>query len=132
MSNKQEPKSPLYAVYGTLRKGFGNYQRILEGTDSEFLGTERAYIPFKMVSLGGFPGLVPSNDTKITLEVFRINNPAIERQLDLLEGYPDFYEKTKIATQWGEANIYYLHSERYKNYPVIPSGDWREHRVKQI
>src|SRR6478735_4964114 len=101
MNKQQEPKAPLYAVYGTLRKGFGNYKRILEGTDSEMLGTTVLMLPYKMVSLGGFPGLVPTDwahTHQITIEVFRINNRAIEEQLDLLEGYPNFYEKAVIET----------------------------------
>jgi len=123
----------LYAVYGTLRKGLGNYKRYLDNDDCKYLGTQKLRIPYKMVSLGGFPGLVWTNPyhSQITIEVFNVTSPDIEKQLDMLEGYPDFYEKTTINTQWGEATIYYLHSERYANYPVVESGDW-VNRVKQV
>ena len=115
----------LYAVYGTLRKGFGNYNRLLNNEHCEYLGTQRTDPNFTMVSLGGFPGVIPSGKKEVTIEVFRVNQPRIDKQLDFLEGYPSFYQKMKIQTQWGEADMYIL-SEDYLGKKEVESGDWKE------
>jgi gamma-glutamylcyclotransferase (GGCT)/AIG2-like uncharacterized protein YtfP len=125
----QEPQGSLYAVYGTLRQGFGNYERHLNNKHSQYLGTETKMIPFKMVSLGGFPGLIPTDYahcSMITYEVFRVTDKRVENGLDMLEGYPDFYQKTVIDTQWGKANLYILSEKRYGNRTIVESGDWKE------
>lgn len=122
--NSIEPKNYLVAVYGTLRHGFGNH-RLLKNKFSEFLGTERAMFPFRMVSLGGFPGLIPTKEEhQITIEVYRITSDEVEQNLDDLEGYPHFYDKAKINTTWGEADVYILHENKYGNRPDVESGDW--------
>ena len=115
----------LYAVYGTLRKGFGNYNRLLNNEHCEYLGTQRTDPNFTMVSLGGFPVVIPSGKKEVTIEVFRVNQPRIDKQLDFLEGYPSFYQKMKIQTQWGEADMYIL-SEDYLGKKEVESGDWKE------
>jgi gamma-glutamylcyclotransferase (GGCT)/AIG2-like uncharacterized protein YtfP len=126
-----ENKTTLYAVYGTLRQGFGNYERLLNNKDCEFLGSERTKPEFTMVSLGGFPGVIPGGQESITIEVFRVNNPQIERQLDYLEGYPSFYDKMTIETSFGPANMYILDGSYLSRNPKVESGDWKEHRAKK-
>lgn len=126
MNQSKDPQGPLYAVYGTLRKGFGNYKRLLDNEHCVYLGTERTKPNFTMVSLGGFPGVIPTGNQEITIEVFRVNSPKVEQQLDWLEGYPRFYGKTVIDTQWGKANMYTL-DEKSINYPPVPTGDWAVH-----
>lgn len=128
MSN---PKSKaLYAVYGTLRKGFGN-NRLLQNEFSKFLGTERTKAEYKMVSLGGFPGVILKGDQEITIEVWEVNSPDVEKRLDILEGFPNFYQKTELDTQWGKANMYILSEEEYGNRTVVESGDWKEFVTKK-
>jgi gamma-glutamylcyclotransferase (GGCT)/AIG2-like uncharacterized protein YtfP len=123
----QEPQAPLYAVYGTLRKGFGNH-RLLDNEYCERLGTIKTEPAFKMVSLGGFPGVIPDEGTQsITVEIYRVNSQRVEQQLDWLEGYPSFYQKATINTPWGVANMYILREEEYGANPVVESGDWIQH-----
>lgn len=123
----QEPQGILYAVYGTLRQGFGNNIRF-QNKYSEFLGAETKVMPFKMVSLGGFPGLIPTpgQERSITVEVFRVTSPDVERSLDQLEGYPGWYDKQTIETQWGTANVYTLSEEGYGKRTLVESGDWKQ------
>jgi gamma-glutamylcyclotransferase (GGCT)/AIG2-like uncharacterized protein YtfP len=123
----EQKQGVLYAVYGTLRQGFGNYKRLLDNEFCEYLGTQKTSPDFKMVSLGGFPGVIPGGKQEIVIEVFRVNSPKVEQQLDWLEGYPNFYGKTTLPTQWGEANMYILTEERYGQAPVVESGDWKQH-----
>lgn len=127
--NSKEPQPPLFAVYGTLRNGFGNHH-ILNNTFCEFLGLFITKPEFKMVSLGGFPGVIidaPKEqlNQSIITEIYQVNHTAIEERLDRLEGYPEFYQKTKIKTPWGEAYMYILSEKKYGKFPIVTSGDWK-------
>jgi gamma-glutamylaminecyclotransferase len=123
----KEPQGNLYAVYGTLRKGFGNH-RLLDNEHCELLGTVKTEPKFKMVSLGGFPGVIPDEGTQsVVVEIYRVNSKEVEKRLDWLEGYPSFYQKTEIETQWGTANMYILSEEKYGSRPIVESGDWKEY-----
>ncbi len=123
-TTKEQIKGNLYAVYGTLRRGFGNFQYHLDNEFSKYLGTIRTAPEFTLVSLGGFPGIIPGGDQEVTVEIFEVTDPRVEKGLDRLEGYPSFYGKTTIETPWGEANMYTL-DKRYLGRPVIESGDWK-------
>jgi len=113
------------AVYGTLRRGFGNYNYFL--SDQEFLGLEVLYLPYKMVSLGGFPGLVPTEAVNpIVVEIFDIDDEAF-RGIDYLESYPNFYNRRKVDTSFGEAWIYFLEESEYNSLECIESGNWSEY-----
>lgn len=125
MEKSQDPQAPLYAVYGTLRKGFGNYERLLNNKSCTYLGTQKTLPEFKMVSLRGFPGVIPGGDRSVVIEVFKVKSKDVEQRLDWLEGFPSFYQKMKVQTEWGEANMYIL-DERYIDYPLVESGDWAE------
>lgn len=111
------------AVYGTLRKGFGNHVLLL---NSEFIGQETLSVPYVMHSLGGFPGLVPSdNNHDIVFEIYNVDDKTL-RSLDMLEGYSgdeewDFYSRTTIDTSVGKALVYYL---KENDGEIIESGDW--------
>lgn len=122
-----EPQGVLYAVYGTLRRGFGNYKWHLNNEHCEFLGEQRTAPEFKMISLGGFPGVIPGGSQEVTIEVFRVNSKEVERGLDSLEGYPSFYQKMQVETKWGLANMYILSEARYGKGNIIESGDWKTH-----
>jgi gamma-glutamylaminecyclotransferase len=126
--NSKEPQSgALYAVYGTLRKGYGNH-RLLDNPYCELLGTIKTEPKFKMVSLGGFPGVIPNEGTQeVVVEIYRVNSENVEQRLDWLEGYPSFYNKTEIPTPWGTANMYILDEHRYGSNNIVESGDWNIH-----
>jgi gamma-glutamylcyclotransferase (GGCT)/AIG2-like uncharacterized protein YtfP len=130
-NQSQDPKNGvLYAVYGTLRVGFGN-NRLLNNEHCTYLGTEITAPKFHMVSLGGFPGVILNGKQSITIEVFRVNSKDVEQRLDWLEGYPSFYQKTVIDTQWGKTNMYILNDSYLKNKQV-ESGDWAKYINKII
>jgi gamma-glutamylaminecyclotransferase len=115
------------AVYGTLRRGFGNYGYLLK--NQVFLGQETVKLPYKMLSLGGFPGLVPSEESNdIVIEVFNIDEET-SRGVDSLEGYPRFYDREEINTSHGKAWIYFLaNPESYSSREVVADGDWKNYR----
>lgn len=118
----------LVAVYGTLKRGHGNYNRILRGR-SEFIGTTQLD-NFTMVSLGGFPGLIPDNilekpseDYKVEIEVFNVEEDVL-RTCDMLEGYPGWYNRVTVPTEFGEAFIYIFDKGEYSDRPIVESGKW--------
>jgi gamma-glutamylcyclotransferase (GGCT)/AIG2-like uncharacterized protein YtfP len=120
------------AVYGTLRKHFGNHRLLAE---SDFLGSEWIDKGFKMVSLGGFPGLVEDEEgQKVLIEVYEINQDTLI-SCNMLEGYrgegqSNFYDRKTIETSHGEAFIYYL-GQGYAGNPPVESGDWLDYYSKK-
>ena len=76
-----------------------------------------------MVSLGGFPGLVPTEEENdIFVETYEIDEET-NRSIEGLEGYPRFYGKDKVQTSIGECDIYVL-NKQYDNEPKVESGIW--------
>lgn len=74
----------LVFVYGTLKRGFGNHG-VMQAAGGQFIGNAQRACA-KLVHLGGFPGLVETNDPSDVVhgEVYRVSNLA---PLDMLEGY---------------------------------------------
>ena len=104
-------------VYGSLKNGKGNHRLL---ANSKYLG--RCYIEGKqrLLSLGGFPGLVKDDSlpmNRIVGEVYQINDETLQA-LDWLEGHPRFYKREKVATPFKNAWAYYLPAEYLgKGYP---------------
>jgi len=108
----------LVAVYGSLRKSLHNHRLLEEAT---FLGTTTTS-GFTMYSLGGFPYLTPSDNTNpITIEVYDVTEREFAN-LDRLEGFPNFYNRKLIPTEFGEAWIYFIATA--SDDLVVTSGDW--------
>jgi len=113
----------LIAVYGSLRNGLGNHHFLEEMT---LVSEEIVLIPFRMVSLGGFPGLVESKTTNpIKIEIYEVTAAAY-RAIERLEGYPSFYTKAVVPTSKGGVEVYILEQENYKTEKPVESGDWVE------
>lgn len=106
------------AVYGSLKKGRGNH-RLLE--DSTYIGATRTAPEWTMYSMYAFPGIVPDGDTPILIEVYDVGEHTFSR-LDMLEGYPSFYNRRQIDTEFGEAWIYYLNE--CDSGEIVETGVW--------
>jgi len=113
------------AVYGSLLKGLGNH-RLLE--TSTLMGEDLVKLPFQMVSLGSFPGLIPSKkEEDIFIEVYEVTDEVFAR-LDRLEGYPHFYNRRIIDTAFGEAFVYFLEKhEAYGAKVFVEPANWRKY-----
>ena len=107
-------------VYGSLKKGYGNHS-FLEGTGAKFLGPYVTPPEYKMVSCGGFPGVLKDGNTPITGEVYEVDD-AVFASLDRLEGNPDFYKRELISTPYGDAWVYIIHSS-YSTRPPVEDGN---------
>lgn len=125
-----EQKLSTVFVYGTLKRGYGNYMRLLEG-HAEFVGEARTRPEFTMLHLGGFPGIIPNGETAISGEVFRVD-PRVLARLDGLEGHPNFYRRTPIILESGEAVETYVlaHPDRYSREKVVEDGVWAGFNTK--
>ena len=115
-----EFKPFLLATYGTLKKGFGNHI-IIE--HCKLLGECETSPDYTMYSIHWFPGVVNGGTTKIKLEVYKIEDAETARRLDILEGYPDLYDKQLVDTEFGEALIY-IYNRNIDNLLEIKSGNW--------
>ena len=81
-------------VYGSLKRGFGNHGLL---SQSEFLGeAETCDSRFKMVSLGGFPGVYDVGNDKIRGEIYSVD-PYTLRNLDRLESEGSFYSRRTFS-----------------------------------
>ena len=97
----------LVFVYGTLKKG--NQTRGLDGfANAEFVGTAiTTYAIYSLYDLGAFPAVTLKGNNKIQGEAWLVDDETMNI-LDRIEGYPDFYNRTQIATTKGDAWIYYI------------------------
>lgn len=122
MSEEQIQKTWIVLVYGTLRRGFGNYRRLLEGR-GEFLG--ETTVKGTMYSLHAYPAIQLKGDHEIKCEAFKIDEQTLKR-LDALEGHPSFYQRTEVGSEYGAASIYTM-AEIPRGSSVVESGDWTRH-----
>lgn len=108
----------LVAVYGTLKNNFGNHH-VMRAAGGEYVGTTR--VPnFCLVDLGPFPAAMPEPNSNILVEVYEVQDMD---PLDALEGYPHFYDRDTIQTEFGTAWIYF---QEHPVGNVIPNGCWGE------
>lgn len=130
-------------VYGTLRKGDSRFG-VLD--DCKCIAEVAFADGFKMLSLGGFPGIVPG-DGRIRGEVYEIDEEILGR-LDSIEGFREddpkhsLYLRQEIDAYYedggtipgptgcgGEILTYVFNEGRIRHErEVIESGDWFEHR----
>lgn len=112
-------------VYGTLKTGRGNNRWFL--SDSTLRGRARIDGQWRMVDLGGFPAVLQCADeakrTPICGEVWLVDKDTM-RELDRLEGYPEFYKREPVVTAFGPAWMYCMGEDAIEA-PPVPAGLWR-------
>lgn len=97
-------------VYGTLMQKAGSIRSLNKfGAEAEFVSdTLTSSESFDMLNLGHFPGVIDSlSGNRVAGELWRVTN-RVFRELDVIEGYPDFYTRKMIPTEHGIAWMYYL------------------------
>lgn len=103
-------------VYGTLRRE-QDRNDVLE--KEKFVTEVIMKIPFKMVNLGSFPGLIFTGEiNQIKGEIYEVSKEALNL-LDQIEGHPTFYQRIQMQGTW-----FYILPSKYSNMPEIASGDW--------
>lgn len=119
------------AVYGSLRKGLYNHYLM---SHSDFIKTVSVEVPFKMISMSDrFPALIPTKENNLVVfELYKVDDKTA-RNLDILEGYPDFYSKKYIKIEDEDYLVYYLSPLKITNEEeVVKSGDWTEFKHKKL
>ncbi len=106
-------------VYGTLKLGFRNAYYLEDG---RFLGEFVTGPIYSMYDFGGYPAVSENGNTAIAGEVYDINEKLLA-SIDLLEGYPDFYQRVMIETSFGGAWMYVV-SEPLCADKIKISGSW--------
>lgn len=95
------------------------------------MGLDTITGPFRMVSLGGFPGVIYdqriSGATSIFGEVYHFTPDNLEA-FDWLEGYPRFYDRSKFRTDFMDKKVWMYHLP-YEPYATrndaVPTGIWK-------
>lgn len=119
-------------VYGSLRAGLHNDINVMAskiGASIDFKGTDTVRAEIR--SLGSFPyisriGVETENTVDVLGEVYEISS-GVDRMfgfLDALEGYPRFYNRKKIRTEYGDAWVYFIDQPNEVDV-LVPSGDWK-------
>ena len=118
-------------VYGTLKKHQPNFPIIKSGIFCGVgkLGKSSRY---RMVSLGAFPALIPASITEsqtIAGEIWKVDENAF-LNVELLEGYPTFYDREKLPVEDSEGNehhciVYYIPDElSSRHLKSVHMGNW--------
>jgi gamma-glutamylcyclotransferase (GGCT)/AIG2-like uncharacterized protein YtfP len=115
----------LIFVYGSLLLGMGNHG-LLDNQDSELVDTFETPPEFTLLDLGWYPGVVMVGDTSVKGELYRVSQ-AVWRDVEQLEGYPQFYDRTVLDTPHGPAVMYVLGEDYLSNYESVSSGDWKSY-----
>ena len=120
-------------VYGTLKKGKGNHDRILSGYDIKITP---AWTYGELYDLGWYPALTQGNN-KVYGELIEFDDPEILMKIDWLEGFrrkdspSNFYDRVKTTVFINSktpviAWIYLITSEKIQDiiYEPVSSGVW--------
>jgi gamma-glutamylcyclotransferase (GGCT)/AIG2-like uncharacterized protein YtfP len=123
----QSKEPTFFAVYGSLKRGYGN-SHLLAG--AHLVGTGETKPEYDMLSFGGYPGVINGQD-KVQVEVYNVTSPDIVRSLDSLEGHPSFYEREKVLINLdsGESVVAWMYSIRkHKEYYSHPRYENKDSR----
>lgn len=109
-------------VYGSLKRGNNvRGMQFFEGAIRVGQAQTTAGI-YSMLDLGSFPGVILDGKHDINGEVYVIDE-LILSQLDAIEGYPDFYDRTEVETTEGKALMYFLPNSFAQDYPKNEESD---------
>lgn len=119
------------AVYGTLRSGYGNHALI---ENSSLVGVGKTKEQFTLTA-SGIPFVTKGLNeglSNVTVEVYSVETESDLRNLDGLEGHPNWYrrELTTIVLEDDSEVEAWL----YFNEPggsIIASGDYADYRRKR-
>jgi len=103
--NNMENVIDVVAVYGTLKREFGN-NRVMKVARGEYIWED--YIQVKALQNVGYPMILLSDDSRkwLKVELFNVPVSGIEWPLDSLEGFygdwlPNHYNRIKTETLKG-------------------------------
>lgn len=105
-------------VYGTLKKGGRLSLEDYGEEHAKLLGNAVTRPQYTMWSLQHFPAVTFGGNTKISGEVWEVSDKVFA-ELDIIEGYPSFYDRKVIQTSLGKAWMYFLDDYQVEDDPVV-------------
>lgn len=111
-------------VYGSLKQGLGNHpvvEKSLRHPDTCIPGN------FRMISLGGFPGVLESEAHRhcnIVVEAYSVSDQTLEN-LDLLESEGDFYHRKTFKDKDGIEGFMYILDQKYEESGLEEVDYWQ-------
>ena len=127
-TNLEENKMLLFS-YGTLCKGYGNYDYILKG-NSEFLGVFQTKPEYTLFD-GGFPIVEREGETSIKGELHYVEDLNTINRTFSLEGCSkeqynpqSWYDYDLIDTPYGKAVMFVMNKNKSGRSKVITTGKW--------
>jgi gamma-glutamylcyclotransferase (GGCT)/AIG2-like uncharacterized protein YtfP len=130
----------LVFFYGTLMSGFKRPGR--QRLDAKLTPLGRASIHAALFDVGLYPAAIPANDAVVQGELHRMQDAAVLRELDEIEGYRPEQPETSLYTRVEtpvtltdgrvESAWTYFYNAPLGNAPRIESGDYLDYlRVKR-
>ena len=140
-------KNINFFVYGSLREGFYNYNKFLDGKifkkkQGKLHNVKLYHMPYK-----GYPAIVPGEDYVLG-EIMVINKEDYDstmKALDKMEGFisegnsENEYHKMLLEVENIENNqnelcyVYFYNKDRDKLFDTeaiyIPNGDWKDYML---
>jgi gamma-glutamylcyclotransferase (GGCT)/AIG2-like uncharacterized protein YtfP len=117
-------------VYGTLRKGQPNRHVMAPHLVRE-LGKGR--IRGAMYDLGPYPAINLQEDGEVIGEWVEVTEEGLAR-LDLLEGYPGYYDRTVVRdiSQPVSGWVYHMSGKIPHGAVPVPGGNWIAYRRMRL
>jgi gamma-glutamylaminecyclotransferase len=93
----------LVAVYGTLKKGYRNYNNYLRS--ARFLGSGETQSKYPLI-ISGLPFLLSSEGVghNVEVDVFKVNDATFDA-LDRLEGHPKWYQRREVPIKMDDGRV---------------------------
>lgn len=111
------------AVYGTLKRGFYNYNRFNSCFPFNFIYSE-VIKGFSLYDLGSYPTAIENENDKITIEIFEVSDECfnILNRMELFAGYV----KKEVETSVGSATMWVMEAQNFpkERYTKIDSGNY--------
>jgi gamma-glutamylaminecyclotransferase len=126
-SSAPPPPPERVFVYGTLKRGHGNY-RVMQEARGRFIGEGRLEGAL-LFNLGPFPGvkLIEGGISSVRGEVFEVPPEGL-RRLDRLEGHPTFYRRQEVEVRLSDGTSttawVYEYQGRVEMGDLVEDGEW--------
>ena len=121
----------LLFVYGTLRRGGGNHDKL---AGARYVSSARTVAGYELVDMGGYPAVLEQGNDAIAGELYEVDD-VLSRALDAFEEVPSLYERKRVRLDpinqqsrrdclYPYADAYVMTRERAGGAPRLEGGDW--------
>lgn len=115
----------IFAVYGTLKRGYGNNRLMPKDSFVDTGVTKNRYTLYD----GGIPFVSDEVETsQIAVELFEVKDEETIKRIDSLEGHPSWYIRKEIPvidSKGNEVNCWLYFNTPTRKLPIIESGEWK-------